>query len=63
MLREDASKPSITKLSSIASKRRSVSDEIQDQDEYSNMTKSNLKVACGSKLLPVSGNVTLHCFR
>jgi len=27
------------------------------------MTKSNLKVACGSKLLPVSGNVTLHCFR
>ena len=49
MLVLDSSKPSITKLmiNSIASKRRNVSDEIRD--EYSNMTKANLKVACRSK--------------
>jgi hypothetical protein len=45
------------KLNSIASRRRKCSDEIQD--EYSNMTKANLMVACRSKLLPVSGNVPI----
>ena len=48
------SKPSITKFNgiAIASKRRNFSDEIQD--DYSNTTKANLKVACRSKLLPVT---------
>ena len=40
------------------------------QDEYSNMTKAKLKVACRSKLLSVGDNFTIikddvvsHCFR
>ena len=45
------------KLGSIASRRRKFSDVIQD--EYSNMTKANLKVACRSKLLPVGVNVAI----
>ena len=56
------------KLNSIASKRRKISDVIQD--EYSNMTKAKFKVASRSKVLPVVGNVSIikddvasHCLR